>query len=165
MTRQIVGPVLIWLLVAAVVGALIDVAAWSIKVSQAVAVKRWLDIGYVVSQVAILAMFAVWVIMMLRTLLKKEHLAFVSIIFGGVATIVVYAINKLFLKETYGKVRPCNLIDTGGNCPDVGNFSYPSNHTVIAFGLAMGLAFAIPWLAYLTFPLAIIEAVARVLAG
>src|SRR5690625_5596990 len=62
-------------------------------------------------------------------------------------------------------VRPCHTFDTGGSCPDISNFSYPSNHTVIAFGLAMGLAFAIPWLAYLTFPLAIIEAVARVLAG
>src|SRR5699024_10627549 len=163
--RPSLGPVLIWLLVAAVVGALIDVPTWSIKLPQAGAVEAWADNGYLVSQVVIRTLVAVYLIMILRTSLKKEHLALIRLLFGGVATTVVYAINKLFLKETYGKVRPCNLFETGGNCPDVGNFSYPSNHAVIAFGLAMGLAFAIPWLAYLTFPLAIIEAVARVLAG
>src|SRR5699024_9637 len=58
-----------------------------------------------------------------------------------------------------------HTFDTGGSCPDISNFSYPSNHTVIAFGLAMGLAFAIPWLSYLVFPVAILEAISRVLAG
>lgn len=164
-TRQIVGPVLIWLLVAAVIGALIDVPAWSAQLAEAMAVQPWVDIGYFVSQLVMWILVVTYAAMLLRTWFTKDHLPFIRLVFGGAATVVAYAINKLLLKETYGKVRPCNVFETGGDCPGVENFSYPSNHTVIAFALAMGLAFAIPWLSYIVFPLAIIEGVSRVLAG
>lgn len=164
-TRQIVGPVLIWLLVAAVIGALIDVPAWSAELAETMAVEPWTNIGYVVSQIVMWVLVATYAGMLLRTWITKDHVPFTRLVFGGAATVVVYGINNLFLKETYGKVRPCNVFETAGYCPGVENFSYPSNHTVIAFGLAMGLAFASPWLSYIAFPLAIIEGVARVLAG
>lgn len=164
-TRQIVGPVLIWLLAAAVVGALIDVPAWSAQLSETMAVQPWLDIGYWVSEIVMWILVVTYAAMLLRTWFTKDHVPFTRLVFGGAATVLAYGINNLLLKETYGKVRPCNVFETAGECPGVENFSYPSNHTVIAFGLAMGLALAIPWLSYIAFPLAIIAGVARVLAG
>lgn len=163
-TRQIVGPVLIWLLVAAVVGALIDVPAWSVELYEAMNVESLTDTGSIVSTVVMIALVVVYLGMLLRAWFTKDNIPFIRLVFGGVATTVVYGIN-LLLKGGYGKVRPCNVYETAGNCPPLENFSYPSNHTVIAFGLAMGLAFALPWLAYIAFPLAIIAAVSRVLAG
>lgn len=163
-TRQIVGPVLIWLLVAAVVGALIEVPPWSAELYKTMSIESLGDTGDIISVMVMLALIIVYLGMLLRTWLTKEHIPFVRLVFGAVATTVIYGIN-LLLKEGYSKVRPCNVYETVGTCPPLDNFSYPSNHTVIAFGLAMGLAFALPWMAYLAFPMAIIEGIARVLAG
>lgn len=164
-TRQIVGPVLIWLMVAATIGALTDVPAWSAELFETVAVEPWVNIGPTLSTVTMLVLVGLYGVMLLRKLILKDHVPFVRLVVGGAATTLVYAINKLILKDTYGMIRPCHTFDTGGSCPDISNFSYPSNHTVIAFGLAMGLAFAITWLSYLVFPVAILEAISRVLAG
>ena len=163
-TRQIVGPVLIWLLVAAVIGALIEVPLWSAELYATMTNEALRETGPIVSLVVTLALIIVYLGMILRTWLTKDNIPCIRLVFGAVATTVVYVIN-LFLKDGYGKVRPCNVYETVGNCPPLDNFSYPSNHTVIAFGLAMGLAFALPWMAYLAFPLAIIVGVSRVLAG
>lgn len=164
-TRQIVGPVLIWLLVAATIGALTDVPSWSAGLFETMAVEPWVNIGPTLSTVTMLILVGIYGVMLLWTLIVKDHIPFIRLVFGGAATTLVYGINKLFLKDTYGMLRPCHTFDTGGTCPEITNFSYPSNHTVIAFGLAMGLAFAVPWLSYLVFPVAVIEAVSRVLAG
>src|SRR5699024_4381389 len=164
-TRQIVGPVLIWLLVAAVIGALIAVPTWSAQLAEAMAVEPWIDIGFVVSEIVMIVLILIYAGMLLRTWITKDHMPFTRLVFGGATTVIAYGINNLLLKDTYGKVRPCNAFETAGQCPGLENFSYPSNHTVIAFGLAMGLAFAIPWLGYIAFPLAIIEGICRVLAG
>ncbi|MDN6148917.1 MAG: phosphatase PAP2 family protein [Yaniella sp.] len=163
-TRQIVGPVLIWLLVAAVIGALIEVPPWSADLYETMTHESLGDTGYISSLVVMLTLIIIYLGMALRTWLVKDNIPFVRLVFGAVATTVVYVVN-LLLKDGYGKVRPCNVYETIDNCPPIDNFSYPSNHTVIAFGLAMGLAFALPWMAYLAFPLAIIEGVSRVLAG
>src|SRR5690625_1059996 len=152
-------------MVAATIGALTDVPTWSADLFQALAVEPWVNIGPTLSTVTMLVLVGLYGVMSLWTLIKKEHVAFVRLVFGGAATTLVYGINKLVLKDTYGMVRPCHTFDTGGSGPDISNFSYPSNHTVIAFGLAMGLAFAIPWLSYLVFPVALLEAISRVLAG
>lgn len=163
-TRQIVGPVLIWLLVAAVIGALIEVPPWSAELYETMSIESLGETGNIVSLVVMLALIIVYLGMLLRTWLTKDNIPFVRLVFGAFATTVVYGIN-LLLKNGYGKIRPCNVDEAVGTCPPLEDFSYPSNHTVIAFGLAMGLAFALPWMAYLAFPLAIIEGVARVLAG
>lgn len=163
-TRQIVGPVLIWLLVAAVIGALIEVPPWSAELYETMTIESLGDTGHIASTVVMLALVIVYLGTLVRTWVTKDNIPFVRLVFGGAATTLVYVIN-VFLKDGYGKVRPCNVYETVGNCPPLEDFSYPSNHTVIAFGLAMGLAFALPWMAYLAFPLAILEGVSRVLAG
>ena len=163
-TRQIVGPVLIWLLVAAVIGALTVVPPWSTDLFETMAVEPWVGIGQFLSPVVMIALILVYLGMLLKTWIARDHKPFIRLVFGAVATTLAYGLN-LLLKNDFGKVRPCHDFATGGACPAVDNFSYPSNHTVIAFGLAMGLAFAIPWLTYLAFPLAILEGVSRVMAG
>src|SRR5699024_11239720 len=114
------------------------------------------ETGPIFVVVVLLALSIVDLVMALLTCLTKDNIPFIRLVFGAVATTVVYVVN-LFLKDNYGKVRPCNVYETVGNCPPLDNFSYPSNHTVIAVGLAMGLAFALPWMAYLASPLAIID--------
>lgn len=163
-TRKLVGPVLLWLLVAAVVGALLEPPAWSATLFEAAVHETWVKIGTAVSTGALLALVAGYGIMFLRSWFTKNHLACIRLLYGGVAIVVVYVIN-LLLKNMFGQIRPCHTIRTPTSCPPLDNFSYPSNHTVIAFGIAAGLAFAIPWLSYIVFPVAVLEGISRVLAG
>src|SRR5699024_3592701 len=161
-TRQIVGPLLIWLLVAAVIRALIEVPPWSADLYETMTHKSLGDPGYISFLVVMLTPRIIYLGLALRTWMVQDHIPCVGLAIGAVATTVVYVVN-LVLKDGYGKVRPCNVYETIDICPPIDNFSSPSNHTVIAFGLAMGLAFALPWMAYLAFPLAIIEGMSRVL--
>ena len=163
-TRQIVGPVLIWLLVAATVGALTTVPSWSADLSAAMAVDPWITLGQTISPIVMIILALVYVIMLIRTWINHEHLSFIRLVFGAGTTLVI-AVISFFLQNTYGKPRPCHLTELGGNCPADTSFAYPSSFAVIAFALAVGLAFAIPWTSYLAFPLAILEGVASILAG
>jgi len=163
-TRQIVGPVLIWLLVAATIGALTEVPVWSAELVATMAVDPWIGIGQIVSPVVMIMLVVMYVVMLIRTWTQHEHLPFVRLLFGAGATVVV-AIVSFVLQNTFGKPRPCHLTELGGSCPAETSFSYPSSFGVIAFALAVGLTFAMPWLASLAFPLAILEGVASILAG
>src|SRR5699024_10297808 len=152
------------MLVAAVIGALITVPTWSAQLAEAMVVEQWIDIGFVVSEIVMIVLILIYAGMLLLTLITKDHMPFTRLVFAGAATVIAYGINNLLLKDTYGKVRPCNAFETAGQCPGLENFSYPSNHTVIAFGLAMGLAFAFPCWCYIAFPRAIMPGICRVLA-
>ena len=163
-TRQIVGPVLIWLLVAAIIGGLIEVPQWSAELSQTLAVKPWIGIGQVVSPIAMIILAISYLGMLIRTWVLNENLPFIRLIFGGLTMLAITVISFV-LQNTYGKPRPCHLEELGSTCPADASFAYPSSFAVIAFALAVGLAYSVPWTAYLVFPLAILESVASVLAG
>lgn len=163
-TRQIVGPVLIWLLVAATVGALRDVPSWSAQLAERMAIDPWISIGQIASPLVVAILVLVYVWMLIKSWRQQDNLPFIRLLFGLGATIVVTIINFV-LQNTYGNPRPCQVMELGGSCPAETSFGYPSSFAVIAFALAVGLAFAVPWTSYLTFPLAILEGVASVLAG
>ncbi|WP_150119394.1 phosphatase PAP2 family protein [Enteractinococcus helveticum] len=163
-TRQIVGPVLIWLLVAAIIGALTEVPPWSAELSQTMAVEPWIAVGQIVSPIIMIILLVTYLGMVIRAWVIQENLPFIRLIFGGLTTLVIMIISFV-LQNTYGKPRPCHLEEFGSTCPADTSFAYPSSFTVIAFALAVGLAYAVPWTAYLVFPLAILESVASVLAG
>lgn len=163
-TRQIVGPVLIWLLVAATIGALTTTPSWSAELSTTMAVDPWIAIGQIISPVVMSILALLYVIMLIRTWVQHENLSFIRLVFGAGSALAITVISFV-LQNTYGKPRPCHLRNLGGWCPANESFAYPSSFAVIAFALAVGLAFAVPWTSYLVFPLAILEGVASVLAA
>lgn len=65
--------------------------------------------------------------------------------------------------------RPCRALRTGADlvaeCPAAGDWSFPSNHSTLAAGLAVGLAVLWPRLVAITLPLAGAAALLRVLVG
>jgi undecaprenyl-diphosphatase len=90
---------------------------------------------------------------------------------GAVLTLVVtgaaYALSEAS-KLVVDQDRPCRAL-TGvepiSRCPDVGDWSFPSNHATIAAALGVGLAVVVPRLAPFTLPLAGLMALLRVVAG
>jgi len=163
-TRQIVGPVLIWLLVAATIGALTDVPSWSANFAEALAVDPWLDVGQIVSPLVVIILVLIYLGTMLRTWMRQESLRFIRLLYGAGTTMVVTLVCFI-LQTTHGKPRPCHVLELGENCPPDTSFSYPSTYAVVAFALAVSIAYATPWLSYLAFPLALLEGLASVMAG
>lgn len=163
-TRQIVGPVLLWLLVAATIGALSTVPSWSAELSETTAIEPWIAVGQIVSPVVMIALAIFYLVMLVRTRMAKEYLPFVRLLFGAGVALAITVISFV-LQNSFGKPRPCHMAELGGTCPPLESFAYPSSFAVIAFALAIGLAFAVPWTAYLAIPLAVLEGVASILAG
>lgn len=80
---------------------------------------------------------------------------------GVVAAYVVSEVVKLLVRED----RPCRGITTIAACPPPDDWSFPSNHTVIAAGAAATLTLAWRALAWVVLPLAAIMAFSRVFVG
>ena len=163
-TRQIVGPVLLWLLVAATIGALSTVPSWSAELSETMAVEPWIGVGQVISPIVMIILVIFYVIMLVRTRAAREHLSFVRLLFGAGTTLLI-ALLSFILQNSFDNPRPCHTVELHGTCPAVESFAYPSSFAVIAFALAVGLAYAVPWTSYLVFPLAVLEGVASILSG
>ncbi|WP_326828533.1 phosphatase PAP2 family protein [Streptosporangium sp. NBC_01810] len=86
----------------------------------------------------------------------------------GVGTVAAYAISET-VKLTVIEERPCRVVRGAAaaiaECPEVGDWSFPSNHATLAAGLAVGLALFRPRLAAVTLPLAAVAALLRVMVG
>ncbi|MGP3954498.1 phosphatase PAP2 family protein [Nonomuraea sp. 3N208] len=81
---------------------------------------------------------------------------------GVVFAYVVSEVIKTFVRED----RPCRGgIATIADCPPPDDWSFPSNHTVIAAGAAATLVLAWRSLAWVVFPLAAAMAFSRVFVG
>ncbi|MEV4172221.1 phosphatase PAP2 family protein [Nonomuraea sp. NPDC049709] len=81
---------------------------------------------------------------------------------GIVAAYVVSEVVKLLVRED----RPCRGgITTIAVCPPSDDWSFPSNHSVIAAGAAATLVLAWRALAWAVFPLAAVMAFSRVFVG
>ncbi|GAA3314934.1 phosphatase PAP2 family protein [Nonomuraea dietziae] len=82
--------------------------------------------------------------------------------FAVVAAYVLSEVVKLLIKEE----RPCRGgIATIAACPPVGDWSFPSNHAVIAAASAGALTLVWRRLAWLVLPLAALMAFSRVFVG
>uniref|UniRef100_A0AAU2JTM2 Phosphatase PAP2 family protein n=1 Tax=Streptomyces sp. NBC_00049 TaxID=2903617 RepID=A0AAU2JTM2_9ACTN len=73
------------------------------------------------------------------------------------------------LKSAVDEERPCRAVAGAAAsliaCPEYGDWSFPSNHSAIAGAAAVALALAVPRLALLTVPLALLMAFSRVFVG
>lgn len=86
----------------------------------------------------------------------------------GLGTVAAYAVSEA-VKLVVDEERPCRALATASagvaECPEPGDWAFPSNHATLAAGLAVGLAMLWPRLAAITLPLAGTAALLRVLVG
>ncbi|WP_328537405.1 phosphatase PAP2 family protein [Streptomyces sp. NBC_00344] len=84
------------------------------------------------------------------------------------ATAVAYVISEL-LKSVIHEERPCRAVSGAMSplidCPPHGDWSFPSNHSIIAAAAAVGLSIAVMRLVWLTVPVALLMAFSRVFVG
>lgn len=85
----------------------------------------------------LVALFAVLAVQMWRS--RSPHLG--DLLMGGVGVVVAYALSEV-VKAFVSEDRPCRVQVTLPDCPAVGDWSFPSNHTVIAVGLATAIVLA-----------------------
>ncbi|MCD7050624.1 phosphatase PAP2 family protein [Rhodococcus sp. BH2-1] len=86
---------------------------------------------------ALVALFAVLAVQMWRT--RSPHLG--ELLMGGFGVVVAYVLSEV-IKTFVSEDRPCRVELTLADCPSPGDWSFPSNHTVIAFGLATAIVLA-----------------------
>ncbi|MFD0257517.1 phosphatase PAP2 family protein [Kitasatospora indigofera] len=82
--------------------------------------------------------------------------------------VVVAFVADTLLKSVLREPRPCQVLDAGRTleaCPAAGDWSLPSNHTVIVFAAAAALWQVDRRLGVLTLPVAIAMGASRVLVG
>ncbi|GAA3261982.1 phosphatase PAP2 family protein [Streptomyces lavendulae subsp. grasserius] len=89
-------------------------------------------------------------------------------VLAPLATALVYVASEL-VKSTVNEERPCRAVAGAAAslvpCPPYGDWSFPSNHSAIAGAAAVALALAVPRLALLTVPVALLMAFSRVFVG
>lgn len=85
---------------------------------------------------------------------------------GGVGAVLAYGASEA-VKVLAGQVRPCRVVDVATvlACPPAGDWSWPSNHAVIAGAVAAACVLAAPRSAVLVVPAALAVAASRVGAG
>lgn len=123
------------------------------------------EAGYVISEVVLLTLVAAWGLTAMVLALRRSVRRLVLLVIGGVGAVVAYASSEL-LKLLIANIRPCNTYEVVvASCPSAENWSYPSNHTVIAWALAIALIVAVPRIGFLVVPAALLAGAARVFAG
>ncbi|WP_327263782.1 phosphatase PAP2 family protein [Streptomyces sp. NBC_01232] len=89
-------------------------------------------------------------------------------VLAPVATAVAYGASE-FVKSTVAEERPCRAVAGAAAplvpCPGPGDWSFPSNHAVLAGAAAVALTLTVRRLALLTVPLALLMAFSRVFVG
>lgn len=96
----------------------------------------------------------------------RNPLAFWRLACGGVGVILAYLASE-GLKLLVIEQRPCRALDvvTVLACPEVGDWSWPSNHSVIAAAFATTCVFAVPRLIWFVAPGAALIGLSRVAVG
>ncbi|MFD0974577.1 phosphatase PAP2 family protein [Plantactinospora endophytica] len=89
-----------------------------------------------------------------------------GVLLVGLGTMLAYLVSEA-LKLVVDQERPCRAFDVvvWVSCPPAGDWSFPSNHSTLAGGLAAGLVLLAPRLWYLAVPVAGAVAALRVVAG
>ncbi|RVW01137.1 phosphatase PAP2 family protein [Rhodococcus xishaensis] len=113
----------------------------------------------------LVALFGVLAVQMWRT--RSPYLG--DLLMGGFGVVVAYALSEV-VKVFVGENRPCRAELTLPDCPAVSDWSFPSNHSAIAFGIATAIVLAStrvlsPVQRGLVIGLAALVGLARVLQG
>jgi undecaprenyl-diphosphatase len=98
---------------------------------------------------------------------RSRGLEHVAVAVGaGLSVVGAYALSEL-VKAVVREERPCRTLAVHplAACPAVGDYSWPSNHAVIAAALATAVVVMVPVWWRFAAPVALTVAVARVLTG
>ncbi|WP_232284818.1 phosphatase PAP2 family protein [Rhodococcus sp. R1101] len=97
---------------------------------------------------------------------RNDRRGFGALAVGGLGVVGAYLSSEL-VKLLVTEPRPCRAlgIATVLECPEVGDWSWPSNHSVIAASFATACVLAAPRLIWLVAPLAAVLAFSRVTVG
>ncbi|MFW5418279.1 phosphatase PAP2 family protein [Nocardiopsis sp. CNT-189] len=87
---------------------------------------------------------------------------------GPVAAVAAYLVSET-AKSVVEQDRPCRAVwDAAASiaaCPEVGDWSFPSNHAAVAGAAAAAAVVAWRWAGAVVVPLAVLEAFSRVFVG
>ncbi|HLS63132.1 MAG TPA: phosphatase PAP2 family protein [Ruania sp.] len=159
------------LLVAGVL-ALVAVVTWPLREAVYVTVAPAVATSPVAAAVAgtlaqrgPLLLVALAAVLVVVTVLRDRP-AFWTLVAGGAGVIGAYLISagvKLLVAEQ----RPCQVweVSTVLTCPAVGDWSWPSNHSLVAAAFATACMLAVPRTAWLAVPVAVLSGLARLAAG
>lgn len=97
---------------------------------------------------------------------RRDRRRFWTLVTAGAGTVAAYLISEA-VKLVVTEPRPCQTLDiqTVLTCPASGDWSWPSNHSVLASAFATACVLAVPALGKLVAPLALVVAASRVAAG
>lgn len=121
-------------------------------------------LGYRASEVALLALVGMWGLCAVTLLVRRSGTQLVLLVAGGLGSVIAYLISRS-VKPLFEVPRPCHVNEILAQCPPPDSWTYPSNHTVIAFSLAVAVMAAVPRLGYAAVPIAVIVGLSRVFAG
>lgn len=122
------------------------------------------SIGGHVSEFALLSLVGIWGLLAVVLLYRRSWSRVVRLVAGGFGSAVAYGASEL-LKLLFARDRPCHVMDVLAACPPAEDWSYPSNHTVIALSLAVAITAAVPKVGFLAVPVACLAGLSRVFAG
>lgn len=122
------------------------------------------SLGGHISEISLLALVGTWGIIALVLLYRRSWDSLARLVAGGFGSVLAYGASEL-LKLLFARERPCHVMDVLAACPSAENWSYPSNHTVIAVSLAVAVSAAVAKAGFLAVALALAAGVSRVFAG
>ena len=125
-------------------GSGIDGGLYTRTIGWAERAPHWLDQLVQVWSAIGLGLFAVLMIYAWWRARGADSVVMAGVLASPLIVIVAYVVNSA-LKSLIQEVRPCAQIVgsvTLETCPGTGDWSFPSNHTVIAFAAAAALWFA-----------------------
>ncbi|GAA1239778.1 phosphatase PAP2 family protein [Kitasatospora nipponensis] len=123
------------------------------------AVTTWSDLG-----LGLFAVFMLWAWWQAR---RADAVVMARVLAAPLVVVAAYVANSVF-KSLVAEVRPCRQIAGSvplESCPAADDWSFPSNHTVIAFAAATALWFASRRLGALALLCAALMGASRVWVG
>jgi undecaprenyl-diphosphatase len=121
-------------------------------------IKTWSALG--------LGLFAVLMLAAWWQARRADSVVMARVLASPLIVVVAYVANSV-LKGVVQEVRPCQQLGTVSleACPGAGDWSFPSNHTVIAFAAAAALWFAYRWIGWVALAAALLMGASRVWVG
>jgi undecaprenyl-diphosphatase len=97
---------------------------------------------------------------------RRDRSRFGVLAAGGVGVVLAYGASEA-VKVLVGQARPCRVVEVATvlACPPAGDWSWPSNHSVIAGAIAAACVLAVRRAAAVAVPVALAVAGSRVGAG
>ncbi|MGW6785899.1 phosphatase PAP2 family protein [Streptomyces sp. NPDC054987] len=115
--------------------------------------------------VLLLGLLLVWAAW--SALRRKDVAGLAGAAVAAAGTVVAYGVSET-LKVILDEERPCRALPGVRalvECPEPGDWSFPSNHSTLAVALAVGVTLVRPRLAFLALPVGAAAAALRVLVG